>query len=70
MQQFILYSTFLSSKFIGALFLAIIGTVQVTLADTFVDTLFAAFMISSHVTTESSIILAKYSTFPKLDAAE
>ena len=42
MQQFILCPTFLLSKFIDTVFAAFTGTVQVTFADTFVDTLSAA----------------------------
>lgn len=53
MQQFILYPTFLLSKFIDTVFAAFIGTIQVTFADAFVDTLSAAYIILSKVINES-----------------
>lgn len=52
MQQFILYPTFLLSKFIDTVFASFIGTVQVTFADAFVDTLSAAYIILSKVINE------------------
>ena len=39
-------------------------TVLITYVGAFVDSLSASFIISSHVINESSIVLAKYSTFP------
>ena len=68
-QQFILYPTFLSSNYIDAIFTAFIGTVQVTFADKFVDTLSAAFITSSQIISESSVVIAKYSPFSQLHVA-
>ena len=57
-QRSILYPTCLLRKFVGAVLLAF--------ADTFVDTLSAAFTILSQVITERSIELGKYSPFSQL----
>ena len=61
-QQSILCRTFLSSKFVGTIFLAYIGTVQLT----FVDALSGAPIISSHTITYLTIVLAKYLPFSQL----
>ena len=65
-QQFILYPMFLSLKFTDTVFAAFIDAVKVTFADTFVDALSATYIITSHVITELSIVLAKYLPFSQL----
>ena len=60
-QQLILNLTFLLWKSVS--------TVLIIFADPFVDTLTAGFRISSHVITESSTELAKYSPFLQLQVA-
>lgn len=60
-QQSIFYPTLLSSIFIEVVLAAFIGTLQITF-----DTLFAASVISSHITTELSIILLAYPPFLQL----
>ena len=69
-QQFILCRTFLSSKFIYAVY---VGTVPVTFLDTIIDALsvfvFVVFVISLHVISELSIAIAKYSPFSQLHLA-
>ena len=61
-QQLILYLTFLPSQFIEAVFPAFIGTLK----QSFVDTLSAASITSSHVITEQSILLPPYKPFSQL----
>ena len=55
-KKFILYLIFLSSKFVDTIFAAFVDTVQLT----FVNTLSSVSIISSHVFTESTIVIAKY----------
>ena len=64
--MFIISQSFLCLTF---LLRKLIDAVLVTFAGTFVDTLSTAFIISSHVITESLVALAKYSPFSQLYVA-
>ena len=54
-----LHSTFLSSEFIGTLFIRFVCIVFIT----FTDTLFVKYVISSHAITESSTTRFNYLLF-------
>ena len=55
--------------FICYLFIKIVDTVLITFVHPFVDAPYAAFIMSSHIITESSIELAKDSPFSQLHVA-